>query len=454
MLFVKNNYYCAKKQELKTFQKTNMIRDTLIENPNPYTEPTISAMHNEINNHKSNPYKQAVSSNVYMYSAILIEDITHEFDGRGKVVIVNGWEKKVLLDKINFTCCFYREDNTQFYVNSTRKSATFLNSGPLHSVQYMCPVNVSSIRKVSVSEGPQHCVGHEEYYIKVDIPIKSESGLAVCSKISYGNMDAKLILEWFEVQRLLGVDKVLTYTYKLNMQAMVVLEYYESIGYAEIIRDFDFPQKEEMLRNAGDTSYPAWVDLQVIMHDCQSRLYGYKYVAVLDKDEFYVPNVTKYGFSLKQMLDKIFENDFAGVQPLVKMHMTSWKPSNESSDLFLGKYLLSTAPVNDRLKFIHMPSRTKYGSVEVHTIMPVGKYKSTIPPVTQLVLHHYRKCRKDYAFSKNINANERNILFKYNSTDDKCFGFKTYYQKDMELIIGKIRTRVLELQRKLLCLRK
>lgn len=96
---------------------------------------------------------------------------------------------------------------------------------------------------MSISDGPQYCVENKEYYIKVDTPKKSESGLAVCGKVSYGKLDAKRLVEWFEVQRLLGVDKVLTYTYKLNTQAMNVLDYYESIGYAEIIRDFDFPFK-------------------------------------------------------------------------------------------------------------------------------------------------------------------------------------------------------------------
>ncbi|CAG2234210.1 unnamed protein product [Mytilus edulis] len=152
-------------------------------------------------------------------------------------------------------------------------------------------------------------------------------------------------------------------------------------------------------------------------------------------------------------MDEIFKSDLAGASVLVKMHMTSWKPSNALSELFLGKYLLSTAPMSDRIKYVHMPSRTKYGSVQVHHIRPFGKYKITALPVTQLVLHHYRECRTSYGFSEKMdkmNAQQQNILLRNNFTNDKCFGFKTYYQSDMELIIEKIRTSVLELQRKLL----
>ncbi|CAC5399551.1 unnamed protein product [Mytilus coruscus] len=226
---------------------------------------------------------------------------------------------------------------------------------------------------------------------------------------------------------------------------------------------------QELPRDVGQENVLAWVDTQVVMHDCQSRLYGYKYVAVLDKDEFFVPNVTKYGLSLKQFLlgseiflkndilaslnifqDDIFRSDLAGVSSMVKMHMTSWKPYNQSSELFIGKYLLSTAPVHDRVKCVYMPSRTKLGSVDVHKMIPSGKYKRKVLPVTQLVLHHYRKCRKEYWFSKNMNANRRNSLYYNNAIDDTCFGFRSFYQKDMELIMGKIKTSVLELQRKLL----
>lgn len=235
--------YKVSKQELNISQKKYLIKDTLIESLNVDREQGISIIQNKNNNYKSNPYKQAISSNVYMYSAILIKDITQEFDGGGNIIIVNGWETMASLNKANFTCCFYGKDNTLFYINSTRKTATFLNSGPYHSVQFECPVDFFSVTKVSVSDGPQYCFENKEYYIKVDTPMKSESGLAVCSKISYGKLDAKRLVEWFEVQRLLGVDKVLAYTYKLNTQAMNVLEYYESIGYAEIIRDFDFPFK-------------------------------------------------------------------------------------------------------------------------------------------------------------------------------------------------------------------
>ena len=51
----------------------------------------------------------------------------------------------------------------------------------------------------------------------------------------------------------------------------------------------------------GAKSSAAWNDEQVVVYDCQARLSGYKYVAVLDFDEFLVP-----------LMDRSFERMIVG----------------------------------------------------------------------------------------------------------------------------------------------
>lgn len=43
------------------------------------------------------------------------------------------------------------------------------------------------------------------------------------------------MLAWFEVHRLLGVDRVQLYTYKLNERTEKVLQYYSSMGLADTV---------------------------------------------------------------------------------------------------------------------------------------------------------------------------------------------------------------------------
>lgn len=71
----------------------------------------------------------------------------------------------------------------------------------------------------------------------------------MCAKIAYGSVDAQKLIEWFEVNRLLGVDKVYIHTYKLNNLAMKVLEYYESIGIAMVFKGYSVPEKGKTIRS-------------------------------------------------------------------------------------------------------------------------------------------------------------------------------------------------------------
>ena len=53
-------------------------------------------------------------------------------------------------------------------------------------------------------------------YATVDLPqIVKIGSLGVCAKLMFGNISAASIAEWFEYQRLMKVDKVIAYTYKL-----------------------------------------------------------------------------------------------------------------------------------------------------------------------------------------------------------------------------------------------
>jgi hypothetical protein len=52
-------------------------------------------------------------------------------------------------------------------------------------------------------------------------------------------------VEWFEAQRILGVDKVVTYPYRLNANALKVLKHYESVGLLDIINGFYLPDVGE-----------------------------------------------------------------------------------------------------------------------------------------------------------------------------------------------------------------
>ena len=56
--------------------------------------------------------------------------------------------------------------------------------------------------------------------------------LAICAKVAYNDsLDAQNLVEWFELQRLLGVDKVLLFVMELPSQIWKVLQHYRDSGF-------------------------------------------------------------------------------------------------------------------------------------------------------------------------------------------------------------------------------
>ncbi|VDI05229.1 Hypothetical predicted protein [Mytilus galloprovincialis] len=246
-----------------------------------------------------------------------------------------------------------------------------------NSIQCSVPEGNIWIDHVSiVNDLNAKCPEDLSYFVKVSLPLMSKgSNIAICSLISYRSQDAALLVEWFEAQRLLGVNKIVTYTHDLNSDAIRVLDYYESIGLAHVIHEFDMPKKDEFPRFIGEQNIRQWTDKEVVTLDCNSRLLQFKYVIMCDKDEFLVPNITKFGFSLRKALDHMFDDSTAGFQLNPKLHITTWTPYNRSSTLFISKYLNSTSSVPDRHKYVYMPERVVIGSTNIHEFTACEGYK-------------------------------------------------------------------------------
>ncbi|CAG2202380.1 unnamed protein product [Mytilus edulis] len=91
-----------------------------------------------------------------------------------------------------------------------------------------------------------------------------------------------------------------------------------------------------------------------------------------------------------------------------------------------------------------------YGYQNNTSFTELTSSKTIVLPDSEIVLHHYRKCRTDYWFNRwSFSAKERKVVYDNTSKDDLCFGFRKYYQKDMEIIMERIRDNVLKIRTKL-----
>ncbi|XP_052062398.1 uncharacterized protein LOC127702299 [Mytilus californianus] len=394
-------------------------------------------------------YVETSDSRVYMLSAYFIKKMEEQKDN---IVTVIGWEeKKNHFSK--FKCCFRLQKGKRMVIKSKKWYIYSYPNSLLRRVQFTCPISTESksIEGVSIiTDFKRTCHKESKYYIQVQTPLQGE--LAVCTTVLYGSLSAELLLEWFEVQRIIGVEKTVTYTFELNKDAMKICEYYESIGFTVLVRVADFPAREKHVRflSRGDQNDKVWTDQQVFALDCHTRMHGYKYVIGIDRDEFVLPNIRKYGLSLRRVLDQIFDHSTAGVIMKPNMHVTTWKPFNQSSSLFITKYLKATNPVWDREKYAHMPNRTHIGSPSLHDFKPNKGFKWYTPSTSDITLHHYRSCQKIWWKLVKSDTNVVNDKYSIQNEDDlavsTCQYFRQYQQKDIEIIGQHIEPRVLKLR--------
>lgn len=75
------------------------------------------------------------------------------------------------------------------------------------------------------------CPVEDVYYLPVYIPEVVKGGLAICGKVAFGGLlDPVKLVEWFEMQKLLGVDKIQILDFDNSVNVKKVFQYYQETG--------------------------------------------------------------------------------------------------------------------------------------------------------------------------------------------------------------------------------
>jgi len=170
-------------------------------------------------------------------------------------IAVIGWIQKSqsLSRRLHYRCCIMLEGGT--IKSFTAMNAGFIFGAPLlRATRLNCESNVNpyTVRGINIANVDAACPNVISRYVTVDFPkysAQTKNQLAICSKIAYGNLNAQSLIEWLEVHTLLGADKILLFTYKLNVNATKVLQYYARTGLVEF-RPFDLPARGKLVNIA------------------------------------------------------------------------------------------------------------------------------------------------------------------------------------------------------------
>ena len=139
-----------------------------------------------------------------------------------------------------------------------------------------------------------------QFWMPIEVPFRpypqhEKQDFGACVAVSYLYFNPVRIVEWMEIQRLLGVSKVTVYNNSLEKQTSDVFRHYDSQGFV------DFRQSHNFVKVEHETTYHLHVS--PVINDCIYRnMHRFRKIAVIDLDEFIIPQSQS---NLKDMLFEI-----------------------------------------------------------------------------------------------------------------------------------------------------
>ncbi|KAK6177900.1 hypothetical protein SNE40_012772 [Patella caerulea] len=309
-----------------------------------------------------------------------------------------------------FVCCISRSDGSmlttpaQFYHKYSHNQflpviTQLFYQAEYDATQYVCNVQQKDegVKDVNISLTTTTCSDNAADYLPIKPQEQVKQGLAVCAKVAYGHLlKPSRLIEWFEMQKILGVDKILVFDLACGDDVKTVFKHYVDEGLLEV-QPYSLPgkmpgsvQRSFVNRVKPQDSH----DETLTILDCHQRLGGYKYLMAADFDEITIP--TNFS-TLKQLLkNQTSENPrAAGFYFHVQFHLENWGRYRNDTDMFFQQYLRSTKPRWECQKYIYLPSRVV--SAIVHYFTPISYFPNVYVKPEVAVIHHYRQCPQGWS---------------------------------------------------------
>lgn len=196
--------------------------------------------YNKLYNHSI--FRRIPDIEIFYISAIVSNNID-----MGTYITVIGWQAREHKQENVFCCVRFQNTHSVFQV-LVRNTIDISHIRLIKATQFICPVTSSYDQASNITVGlamsEELCM--EANYIDAEseeIPhSENKFSLGICGKILYGDFPAERVLEWLEINRILGVDKIVLYTFNITRETEAVLKYYVNEGFL-VTKQFDFPVK-------------------------------------------------------------------------------------------------------------------------------------------------------------------------------------------------------------------
>ena len=441
--FVRKSILFQHENDKSSFYNGNMS----IHNPNPMSYHTVLgspiyliSAHGRFGSEPEN-ITFYNGSFKHLYNDMLFSNSSYTGSTAGLVNFIShtGWMHESLLQEELKCCLLLKNQSVLSYMNERRMIWYQVKKQPLFATKSYCPIptELQSEKPIgaSLSLSPYDCF--LRIFMKIQYPeIRKRGSIAFCAKIAYGPLPANRLIEWLELQKFVGVDRVMIYFYNLNSAVMRVLKMYMDEGFVDL-QPFDIPQPDDPKRQVGEKAAQPFIDEQVAVYDCVERLKGFNYVGIIDFDEIVYTGIT-YRHNLKPLLKYLNRRypDASGFSFMTEIFVTDWfsgansscnsnsPETDASTKLWYPQFVNRTAPMVDRVKNIINTERVVLDSVWTHNFTSLPGYRKYTISSSLGCLKHFRSCREKWI------------------EDGKCFRLRKYRDYTVANLVRNIKNTV------------
>ena len=232
-------------------------------------------------------------------------------------------------------------------------------------------------------------------WIKVHSSVSTvQHNIEVCVPPLFGDIAHTNLIEFIEVVRLFGADRIHFYNYQSSSSIGKVLRYYKKLGIVTVL-----PWKlDSRLTHPTDLHH---IGQELNIQDCLYRnMFSARFLAFMDTDEVFVPRNHSSWISMMTSVKNYTQ--IAGVVVHSAFFDPKWQHKhNNSSNVIIHRLtdVTRSKPIDrGRTKCIVNPRHVF--EIRVHDIArkTLASMKIVHLPVESVLLHHYRKCLGNQSF--------------------------------------------------------
>ncbi len=206
--------------------------------------------------------------------------------------------------------CYFLTDD---FIQLQNSDVTKRTVGRVHRIQgakyfqlqYTCRLPSNEARPIAVTMSTDWCCHGNHSFIPIHYPEHSDLAesssswthtFGICVAATYGRLQPDIFVEWVEFYRMMGVTEIHMYNASVSSSNDQMFQYYVRHGVL-VFHNVTIP--------VDDVTFEG-VSLVTIAYfnDCMLRnMYRYKYLIVVDVDEFLVPRTTSNFTSLFPAID-------------------------------------------------------------------------------------------------------------------------------------------------------